>query len=300
MSVYEPLYFWLQPNPSIPGWVIILFLSLFCAAAIACAVIDARSMIIPNAIVYPMILVSLVTMPFLWENWVTHLIAGVVCAVFFTAAAFIKIRGQYAMGMGDAKLYTASGLALGLGALPCVIIATLSGSIIQLLQKIFAKPVDKTKMENHRSQWPINSTIAKGRLKKTSGSDRDRLHKVAEELEQEGFSVYLEGDDDFNQRGAQIKLWVYFDRPGNIDSLTITLSRGVDTLQNKQAIQKAMESQGIGVIVTMKERLFYMPPGSQNQETVSYFECDPYFPHGPHIALGIVALSALGIWGWLG
>lgn len=300
MSVYEPLYFWLQPNPSVPDWVIILFLGLFCAASIACAVVDARSMIIPNLIVYPMILISLIAAPFLWENWVTHLIAGAVCAVFFTAAAFIKIRGQYAMGMGDAKLYTASGLALGVGALPCVIIATLSGTIIQLLQKLLAKPVDTAKIKEHRKQWPGNEKVANGKLKKQAGSDRTRLHRAAKAIEEEGFNVYLEEDEDFTAKSAQVKLWAYFDRAGNIDSLTIGLNGETDSPAGKRLIQEAMESQGLGVIVTMKGRLFYMPPGSHNQQTITYFECDPYFPHGPHIALGIIALSALGVWGWLG
>jgi prepilin signal peptidase PulO-like enzyme (type II secretory pathway) len=132
VKIYEPLYFWL--HPSAPQWVIILVLATVAAATIACAVIDLKSMIIPNVITYPLLLGLLLGAPFLWQDWVTHLVAGLVCAAVFVSASFLKIRGQYAMGMGDAKLYTVAGLLLGLGALPCVIIATLSGTIIGLIQ----------------------------------------------------------------------------------------------------------------------------------------------------------------------
>lgn len=134
MSVYEPLYFWMQPNPGVPSWVVILFMAAVIMASIACGVIDFKSMIIPNLITYPMILISLVAAPLLWENWQLHIIAGVLCALVFVSASFIKIRGQYAMGMGDAKLYTAAGFILGAGALPCIIIATLSGTIAGIVQ----------------------------------------------------------------------------------------------------------------------------------------------------------------------
>lgn len=134
MSVYEPLYFWLHPSPSMPDWLVLLVLAAVCGLVIACAVIDIRSMIIPNAITYPLLGVLLFAAPLLWEDWVAHVAAGFICALLFFCLSFVKIRGQYAMGVGDAKLYAVAGLLLGLGVLPCIIIATLSGTIIGIVQ----------------------------------------------------------------------------------------------------------------------------------------------------------------------
>lgn len=134
MSVYEPLYFWLHPSDNMPDWLMIAVLAVVCGLVIACAVIDIRSMIIPNAITYPLAGVLALGAPFLWSDWVAHLAAGAICAVLFFALSFIKIRGQYAMGVGDAKLYAVAGLLLGLGVLPCIIIATLSGTVLGLIQ----------------------------------------------------------------------------------------------------------------------------------------------------------------------
>jgi Flp pilus assembly protein protease CpaA len=130
VDVYKPLYFWLHPAASVSDWLIIALMALVVVASIVCAVTDLRSMIIPNVITYPLIAIFLIAAPFLWQDWITHLVAGATCAILFGGAAFIKIRGQYAMGMGDVKLYTVAGLVLGLGALPCVVVASLTGAVL--------------------------------------------------------------------------------------------------------------------------------------------------------------------------
>lgn len=132
MNIYQPLYFWL--HPAVPEWLMLSLLAVVVVLVVICSIIDIRSMIIPNFITYPLGAVLLVAAPFLWNDWGAHLLAGLICAVIFFALSFVTIRGQYAMGVGDAKLYAIAGLLLGLGVLPGIIIATLSGTIIGLIQ----------------------------------------------------------------------------------------------------------------------------------------------------------------------
>lgn len=124
-----PILHWIQLRPQIPEWVVFAVLGVFAAACIYCAVVDLRERIIPNKATYPMGAASIVLAPILWENWLTHWIVGAIVLAFFFVLANVKVRGQYAMGMGDVKLYAVAGFLLGVGAIPCIVISTLVGTI---------------------------------------------------------------------------------------------------------------------------------------------------------------------------
>lgn len=130
MSVYAPLFHWMHVKNGTPDWVAFALMGILGVAALYCAWVDLDRMIIPNKVTYPLLVLFLVSAPLVWQDWITHLICGVSVAVFFFLLANVKVRGQYAMGMGDVKLYAVAGLAFGLGVLPCIIIATLFGTVI--------------------------------------------------------------------------------------------------------------------------------------------------------------------------
>jgi len=129
MSIYSPLYHWMHIKHGTPDWVAFAFMGLLAIAALYCAWVDLEKMIIPNKVTYPLLVLFLIAAPFLWQDWSTHLVTGAVVGILLFLLSSIKIRGQYAMGMGDVKLYAVSALAFGLGILPCIIIATLAGSV---------------------------------------------------------------------------------------------------------------------------------------------------------------------------
>ena len=113
-----------------PDWVAFAAMGIFAAAALYCAWTDIDRMIIPNKVTYPLILFFMVSAPLLWKDWGTHLICGFAVSLFFFILANIPVRGGYAMGMGDVKMYSAVGFAFGLGSLLCIVIATLFGTVI--------------------------------------------------------------------------------------------------------------------------------------------------------------------------
>jgi len=128
MEQYAPILHWIQLRPWVPEWALFVILGVFAAACIYCAAVDLRERIIPNKVTYPMGLASIVLAPVLWENWLLHIVTGLIVFVFFFVLANIKVRGQYAMGMGDVKLYTVAGFLLGIAVIPCIVISTLVGT----------------------------------------------------------------------------------------------------------------------------------------------------------------------------
>lgn len=130
MSAYSLFYHWMHIRPGTPQWVVFAVMGAFALILLYCAWVDLDKMIIPNKITLPLIAFFMLSAPLLWQNWVSHLVTGFLVGAFFFLVASIPIRGQYGMGMGDVKMYTAIGFAFGLGSLLCILIATLAGSIV--------------------------------------------------------------------------------------------------------------------------------------------------------------------------
>ncbi len=100
----------------------------FVAMLIAVAFIDFDHRIIPNRIVYPILVYGLaVTVLVAPDQLVERLIAGAGAFLFLFVTAVAYPNG---MGMGDVKLAGAMGLFLGLSVLPAMLAAFLFGSLV--------------------------------------------------------------------------------------------------------------------------------------------------------------------------
>ncbi|MBA2763249.1 MAG: prepilin peptidase [Thermoleophilaceae bacterium] len=100
----------------------------FVAMLIAVAFIDLDHRIIPNRIVYPIIVYALaMTAIVAPDQLVEGLIAGAGAFLFLFVMAVAYPSG---MGMGDVKLAGAMGLFLGLSVLPAMLAAFLFGSLV--------------------------------------------------------------------------------------------------------------------------------------------------------------------------
>lgn len=107
--------------------------ALLCGALLALAVIDLRTMLLPDAITQPLLWAGLLF------NLTSHGYAGLHAAVSGAAAGYLalwlvavvfeKITGKEGMGLGDAKLLAALGAWFGWTALPgIVLVASLAGA----------------------------------------------------------------------------------------------------------------------------------------------------------------------------
>lgn len=117
-----------------------LFVAAFyIATLIYLAVIDAKTLLLPDKITYPLILSGLV-FNFLAPSPLSHPMDALMGAflgfaiIWILNLAYFHFRGQHGIGMGDAKLLSAIGALLGWSDIfLCLLIASLSGVIGGLL-----------------------------------------------------------------------------------------------------------------------------------------------------------------------
>ena len=126
MSEYAIFYDWAHPRAGVPTILLVALGVTVTAAVLYSAWTDIRSMLIMNYVTLPLIAGGLTAAPFLWEDWATHLIIAGVFGTMLFGFAFVKMRGSYMFGMGDAKLYLAAALILGLGFIPCLLISCIT------------------------------------------------------------------------------------------------------------------------------------------------------------------------------
>lgn len=98
----------------------------------AIAVIDLRTLRIPDALSLP-----LIAMGVIWGGWfedangAAHLLGA--CAGYASLAGFgalyFRLRGREGLGLGDAKLFAAAGAWLGWQALPLVLTLAAAGGL---------------------------------------------------------------------------------------------------------------------------------------------------------------------------
>ncbi len=108
----------------------------FAAAMIVLFVIDLRHRILPNAITVPGIAAGLVASWFLPPGWAASLLGALAGAglLWGIAEAYLRIRGEEGLGMGDVKMLAMIGAFLGWRLmLLTVVLASLAGSVIGLV-----------------------------------------------------------------------------------------------------------------------------------------------------------------------
>jgi len=161
-------YFWVEVVTAILFWVIYIkfpFISwtsngveyhpatllraihamILLSALMICSVIDLNHMIIPDVISLPMILLSPIVAWFHPDLTLKSSLFGVVFGfgIFYVIAwAYVLIRKEYGLGMGDVKLLAAIGGWMGVEAiLPTVFLGSILGSIIGIGSLVFSRKV---------------------------------------------------------------------------------------------------------------------------------------------------------------
>jgi prepilin signal peptidase PulO-like enzyme (type II secretory pathway) len=112
-----------------------LTIGLFIATLIYLAIIDAKTFLLPDKITCPLIF-SGILFNFISPNPITSPVASCIGAflgyvlIWGLNMAYLKVRGQHGIGMGDAKLLSGIGAILGWSdVLLCLLLASLSGVI---------------------------------------------------------------------------------------------------------------------------------------------------------------------------
>lgn len=112
------------------------------------AAIDIEIQRLPDPLTLPLILAGLaVTYALQLDDVVWRLVAAAAGygLLFAMAQFFRRVRGIDALGMGDAKLFAASGAWLGLGGLPSVLlIASLAALLMVLVAKVRGVAIDRS------------------------------------------------------------------------------------------------------------------------------------------------------------
>jgi prepilin signal peptidase PulO-like enzyme (type II secretory pathway) len=111
---------------------------IYVAVLILVTATDLEQRIIPNRVILPAILFSLVAGFFVgWMTWRAALLGGAVGLVFFSVAyglAALVYPGKIGLGMGDVTLATFVGLAVGFpSAIVAVVLGVLLGGLISVL-----------------------------------------------------------------------------------------------------------------------------------------------------------------------
>jgi len=119
--------FWAAPNNAIYPTIVLGWLLVILAR------IDFASLILPDPLNFAVALLAVSILPFSQStNLLDHLVGGVAGFVLLWAidAAYKRWRGYAGLGRGDAKLFGAIGLWVGLTGLPSVLlIASISGLV---------------------------------------------------------------------------------------------------------------------------------------------------------------------------
>lgn len=113
----------LQTHALVPALIILGF---FIIAGTYVVYTDTTRKIIPNWFNYSLLLIGLVTAPFLFQHWVAHYITALITMIIFVIIAELA-RGK--MGYGDVKLYTALAFFFG----PAIILVILISNLAALL-----------------------------------------------------------------------------------------------------------------------------------------------------------------------
>ena len=143
---YGILFLAAASQTSFPLHVLALTLVLG-AALVALSVIDHRSFRLPDALTIPLACLGLAAA--WWFEMGDVLLRCLAAATGFLVIyaidqIYFRIRGRHGLGLGDAKLFAASGTWVGLSGLPTVLIwACVTGIALALLMSLRNQSLDK-------------------------------------------------------------------------------------------------------------------------------------------------------------
>lgn len=144
--------FWPNGLTTLLGWTQLLLWLFATVIFVALIVYDLRWMILPNKLVYILIVIATIfALNQLWLLPAREVIIGVLGALVFSAGLFyllFQISGGKWIGGGDVKLAVALGLLLGsaISAVQMLFLASLGGSIIAVPLLIAGKAGRKTQL----------------------------------------------------------------------------------------------------------------------------------------------------------
>lgn len=103
------------------------------------ALIDIKTLLLPDALTLPLTVAGLIVTAIFDRDMVyDHLLAAVVafCSFFAIAKTYRLFAGQEGLGLGDAKLFAATGAWLGALALPgALLIAALTALTVEVIRR---------------------------------------------------------------------------------------------------------------------------------------------------------------------
>lgn len=112
---------WQQAMPS----HVILISAALAAALIALSVIDLMTFRLPDALTLPLTASGIILAGILnWDSFGWRTGAAIIgfCSAYGVARLYEAVRGQSGLGLGDAKLFSASGAWVGAGGLASVLL----------------------------------------------------------------------------------------------------------------------------------------------------------------------------------
>jgi len=105
------------------------------AALIALAIIDARTLRLPDKLTLPLIAAGLVAAWALDQPVWLHLLGAALGYASLVAieTGYLKLRGRAGLGRGDAKLFAAGGAWCGALALPLILLVASASALLYVL-----------------------------------------------------------------------------------------------------------------------------------------------------------------------
>lgn len=113
----------------------LLITAALLATLTALAVVDARTLRLPDKVTLPLIAAGIVAAGWLEQPVWRHLLGAGLGYVTLVGVelAYLKIRGRAGLGRGDAKLFAAGGAWCGALALPLILLVASASALLYVL-----------------------------------------------------------------------------------------------------------------------------------------------------------------------
>lgn len=132
---------------ALPGPLLIWAGCMLGWALLGAAVIDARHLLLPDALVLPLIPAGIALHAWIApDRWPDHLLGAIIGFVVFAAVAVLyrRLRGREGLGLGDAKLLAAAGAWVGWEGLPsAILLGAVFGLVTALALRLAGRSVGR-------------------------------------------------------------------------------------------------------------------------------------------------------------